>query len=297
VASVLIAGSSPKTVEDAVPGWRAHMAYRRMSERTIRTHELWIRAWAAHGRLLNRELTSIRLEDLDGWINADGDNKLGSRKVMLSALKSFCRFCQDSGWMPGNPANLILIDMSKLSHAQKETLKRPCFTDDEIHRLIRGTAPGGLCEDRFWHAAIVIARYTGLRMGDISCLEWDSLDLDKNTLSVWTQKRDRRVELPLEPEILRDVLAAVPRQHPQYLFNYQKGINNDVAHRHYLSVGFARIARALSLPGTKTFHCLRASYITDCNLRGIPIEHIARSVGHSNTDVTWGYVRSTAPLP
>lgn len=296
VASILITGRSPITVEDAIQPWADHMAYRHLSPRTISGNVTWVKAWMAWARIGKKPVSALKLEDFDGWVNGNEcQNKLGTRNVMLSALRSFCRFCQDSGWIQGNPANLIQVDISRLLHAQKETLKRPIFTEEEVQRLIEGTAPDGANPDYFWHAAVVIGRYTGLRLGDICRLEWDCLNLEKNTLSVWTQKRDRRVELPLEPKILKETFWQLKREHPVFMFNYQKGLAIDPTCRAYLSIQFTKIMRALEIPLGKSFHCLRATYITDCDAKGIPIEHIARNVGHfwpqMRNGVTAGYIR------
>lgn len=291
VASVLLTGNNPMTVEQAIKPWTEHMAYRRLSQRTIHNFTIWIKAWAKHAGTLHKPIGTLKIQDFDGWINAKSPRKLATRNLMLSVIKSFCAFCQDSGWMTGNPGNLIQVDMSLLLHDQKETLKRPCFTEEEVQKLIEGTAPGGICEDTFWHAAIIISRYTGLRIGDICALEWASLDIGKGDLTVWTQKRDRRVSLKLEPAALAETMAGLNRDHPTYLFNHQRCLNESVNYRYVLSENFSSIMRATMISPGKSFHCLRATYITDCEAKGIPIEHIARSVGHGNTRTTEGYIR------
>jgi integrase len=292
VASILITGSNPVTVEGAIPLWREHMEYRHLSARSIANAIIWVKAWAAWARVETKPVAALKVEDFDGWINGEQcSNKLGSRKVMLSALRSFCGFCHDSGWMPGNPPNLIQVDMSLLLHAQKETTKKPCFTEEEMQELIEGTSPGSDCADYFWNAAIIIGRYTGLRLGDICCLEWDSIDLAAGTLSVWTQKRDRRVELPLQPEILRFTVSLLQKEHPKFVFPSQRNLNNDVGCRCTLSIQFSRLMRDLGILPGKSFHCLRSNYVEDCVSNGMPMEHISRNVGHSNTKTTEGYRR------
>lgn len=291
VASVLLTGSSPMTVEQALKPWAEHMAYRSLSERTAHNFVIWIKAWAKSCQSLERPVGAIKLEDLNGWLNSSSTRKLSTRNVMLSALKSFCSFCRDSGWMAGNPANLLRVDMSKLLHEQKETLKRHCFTEEEVQKLIEGTAPGGICPDPFWQAAIIIGRYTGLRMGDICALEWDCLDIAAGTLNVWTQKRDRRVSLKLEPEVFAETMAELEHAHPVYLFDHQRCLSQSHECRYILSKQFTDVMRACFIEPCKTFHCLRSAYVTDCSARGIPMEHIARSVGHSDPKMTERYIR------
>ena len=46
----------------------------------------------------------------------------------------------------------------------------------------------------FWLPAVLIGRYTGLRIGDVVRLEWESLSTPGKFI-VWTRKRDKRIAL------------------------------------------------------------------------------------------------------
>jgi integrase len=291
VAAAIIHGQEPVTVTKAVNEWERYMHSRRLSASSISNGILYVKAWATFAKSHFKPVTSLSVASFDDWINSQESKvKLGTRRVMLSSLRSFCRFCFDKGWIQGNPANLVCVDMSILSHTQKETLKRDCFTDQEVERLIQETAPGGSEEDPFWNAAVIIGRYTGLRLGDIASLEWDCLNMSAGTLAVWTTKRDRRVALPLTPDILAETFATLERKHPVYLFNRQRILVTDPKSRHRLSAAFSVILGNLGIKN-KSFHCLRATYISDCCAKGIPLEHISQAVGHWNPATTMGYIR------
>jgi integrase len=291
VAAAIMTGKQPVTVTKAVNEWEDYMRSRRLSESTIDNGITYIHAWAYFAKAHHMPVSTLSVALFDVWINSpECKAKLGTRRVMLSSLRSFCRFCYDKGWLQGNPANLVCIDLSLLSHAQKETLRRDCFTEAEVQQLINETAPGGSVEEPFWNAAVVIGRYTGLRLGDIASLEWDCLNMAGGRLAVWTTKRDRRVALPLQPDILAETFAIMERKHPVYLFNRQRVIVSDTKARYTLSAHFSVILGKLGIKG-KSFHCLRATYISDCCAKGIPIEHISQSVGHWNPATTMGYIR------
>lgn len=289
VISVLLTGRKV-TVEGAIEPWKEAMQRQHQSFRTIENAEVWIRAWMTSMGLASRMVTSLKVKDFDAWINrADAKQKLGTRKVMLSGLRSFCRFCSNMGWIQGNPANLVRIDYSLMDHEQKETLKKPCFTDKEVAFLEMATRSGASCEDYFWHAAVIIGRYTGLRLGDICCLEWDCLSLNPGYLTVWTRKRDKRVSLPIEEKPLIEAIASLRKADPKFIFPEERQIILSPRHT-VMSMRFASLCRACGIEG-KSFHCLRSSYITDAKKKGLPMEHIAQCVGHGNVRETWGYVR------
>ncbi len=77
--------------------------------------------------------------------------------------------------------------------------------------------------------------------------------------------------------------------HDQYCFPDQRETTRDPAKRSKLSVQFGRILASLDILG-HSFHDLRYTYVTECDALGIPLEHIARSVGHVNTSTTRGYI-------
>lgn len=289
VFSTLVNGSRGITVREAIEPWKRQLEYERKSPHTIHDMEIWVNAWMEWGNHMRMPVAQIEMEHLDPWVNAEGPRKSGTRLVMLNALRSFCSFCSSKGWLNGNPAALVKVDLSTLLHSQKETLQRPIFDEDEIQRLLDATAPGGSCESEFWHAAILIGRWTGLRLGDICCLEWNCFDFDNGTISVWTRKRDRRIHLFVEPAVL-EAVKVLPREDEQFLFPMQRDVILDPQYRASLSSQFWKILRTVGIFG-RSFHCLRATYITDCDAKGIPIEHISRNVGHWNEDITKSYIR------
>lgn len=292
LAASIIASGKNMTVEEAIDPWRAWREMKHHSAHTISDAEIWIRAWANSIGVLNKSLRSINEKHLDVWINnTQSNNKMGSRRVMLSALRSFFTYCSAKGWTTGDPSTLVSVDPFLLLHQQKETEKKPVFTDDEIFSLMTLTSEFGVKPDPFWHAAVAIGRWTGLRLSDIASLEWSSLSVP-GRIAVWTMKRDRRVELTLEPEELVQAILKVPREDPEFLFPYERSVVRDPSMRARLSSKFTSLCEQCGILG-KSFHGLRATYITDCNSKGIPIEHISSAVGHRNTNTTWGYVRAS----
>lgn len=288
VVQVLIGGNR-FSVKEAIDPWERWMLLQHHSPNSIENAVMWVTAWATWAKVIHRKISSVTEEDIDPWINAPGRQKAGTRRQMLSAIRSFFRFVSAKGWMLANPAELVSVSMGDLLHDQKEVQKKPVFTNDEINLLLNLTKPDGERPSNFWHAAIAIARWTGLRLGDVACLEWSCLATGGKII-VWTQKRDKRVELPLEPVELAEAIGMVNQQDPQWMFPQARNIIRDPKRRSMLSMQFSKICDRCGIVG-HSFHGLRATYITRCKEAGIPMPHIAQAVGHSDVSTTEGYLR------
>ena len=268
------------TVPDAASRWTKWLGDVGRSERTIDNYNTFIQAWIRDCKLEKMFPSEIQEEHIDTWVNDPRiSSKAGSRQVMLSTVTSFMEYCVAKGFAFNNPASLVRVKFHKLKHEQKEPREKGIFSDEDVAKLM-ANAP------EFWKAAIGISRWTGLRLGDICNLEWSCFN-KPGKMVVWTDKRDRRVELEI-PQQLADVLALVPIKDPHYLFPSAREILLDARRRSNLSVNFRRICQRLGIKG-RTFHELRHTYVTDCVKRGIPMPHISRAVGHTSTSTTEGY--------
>lgn len=271
-------------MQGAADAWLERLACRGRSPRTVHNYKTLLRGFVTHHHALMP--SSITERHVNDWLNNPQQiQKAGSRMVRLTAMRSFLEFCGDKGWCAGNAANLVEINYNMLTHEQKEPKKRLPFTDDEINTLLSACRTH---EDAFWHAAILIGRYIGLRLGDIAMLEWACFEKPGRVV-VWTDKHDRRVELPLEPARLALEISRVPKASVRYLFPEQRVIAEDVTKRAMLSTQFSRLCERASIKG-KSFHCTRYSYAEDLRRREHPLWYISKSLGHARQATTMGYL-------
>jgi integrase len=289
VISVLLAGKR-MSIEEAIEPWEESMRRNYLSPMSIANTSTWVKSFAQSQGLLRVPLHSLKPEDIDRWVNhPDGMQKASTRGIMLSALRSFFRFCSDSGWIVGNPANLVSVNMDQLLHGQKEATPKLEFSEEEIDQLLRLTRAGAEKESSFWHAAIAIGYCTGLRLGDICTLEWASVTQDFE-LVVWTKKRDKRVKpFTLAPNRLQEALKGVDRGETPYLFPEQRQIVLTPSRRAQLSSYFARLCSFSGILG-KSFHSFRHYYVRELARQGTPIQDISTYVGHSQPGTTEGYL-------
>lgn len=278
-----ILGSQKVTVSSASDGFIEWLTTNGRSPIYIHQVRSVLNTFIAECKLedvLIQDLTEKHINDV---VNKDAPGGAAWRRTKLSILRSFCDLVSARGWRNGNPARCVRVQMHKLSHAQKEKKEPQPFTDQEVDELLRRTKKG-----EFWHTAIALSRYTGLRLGDVTQMEWDSLTVPGKII-VWTDKRDRRVVLPV-PEVLEKAIRSLPwGTQMKYLFPHEREMYLDPKTRPNLSTYFRRICHGAGIKG-KTFHDLRSSYCEACARAGVPIEHIAVNVGHVNTSTTMGYM-------
>lgn len=287
------------SVEQVIAEWEEWLRATIGSDRTADNHTTYVHAWSRDMKLDAMRICDIRERHISDWINHPEAGKLGTRRVKLAAIHSLFKFCSIREYSM-DPSRLVRIKAALLSHEQKEPREKECFTGAEMRRIIthlrdqvkefskpKTAADRKRLETaRFWLCAVIIGRYAGLRMGDICTLEWSCFS-KPGKMIVWTDKRDARVELEIDSNLYEGV-SAIPNNNRKVCFPVQDAIIRS-KQRSKLSVQFMRILEACDIHG-HSFHDLRHTYATDCSNRGIPMPHIAASLGHAKQATTDGYI-------
>jgi len=258
------------------------------SDRTVQETVIHITKFLRAKKLMAKTPGQITEKQITSHINNESsDNKANSRRIALSALSNYIQYCNAKGWLEGNPAKLVRVNMKKLSHAQKEVKEKEVFSKDEFNWMNSMT-------EGFWNLAIHLSYETGLRIGDICRLECASHNHKESTLAVWTEKRDKRVELPISKSLNNKLKNwagdETQTRTREYFFPADKARHEDPKRRSYHSVMFRRILNALGIDG-KSFHSLRATYATNASIKGKPWWEIAKDLGHSNVATTQVYIK------
>jgi len=140
----------------------------------------------------------------------------------------------------------------------------------------------------------ILAAY-GLRSGEVASLMLDSIDWDKDTLTVALEKRGGQVLLPLIPHvgnlILRYLIHGRPETDCDSLFvnvrDCRKGITADVV---YYAVSKAYDALGIeskSRGGHSIRHALATKLVND----GHTLQEVGGILGHKNPDTTMIYTK------
>lgn len=291
------------TVEKSMEEWEEWIRDTANSDRTAECSIAYARMWSRDSHCLRKKLCEVRQAHVDKWVNQEeGGPKLASRRVRLAAVRSFFQFCSIKEYLNPDPARFVRVKAKLLTHEQKEPRKKVPFTDEEMRKILDSltlkivelvgnqNTPAAIHKletARFWYIATVIGRYTGLRQGDICCLEWASLK-EPGKLIVWTDKRDTRVELPLNEE-LQKAIAMIPPNSQKFCFPQQCAVAKDAKSRSKLSTQYGRVLEAAEVHG-HMFHDLRHTLATELHVNGNSLEEIAKALGHGSKDSTKAYV-------
>ena len=328
VVTTLLVGKTIK-VSDVIEEWTRTMSASGTKDRTVQNCRQILTQFAKSNDLMDKQPSAIEATHVDEFINGDDGTKLSTRKLKLTILRGFCDFCGFRAYIVGNPARVITrVNVSKLPMALKERTKRGPMNDAEVDELVSylrfqiltllNKIEAVLPEHRqrskvvtdyrariasygFWIFAIIMSRYTGLRLGDVCTFEWDSLK-DPNNVIVWTRKRDKRVVIPAHPEVKR-VIGTIPPIDERFCFPEYAQLNNSHM-RSQISVQFNRICKRAGIKG-RCFHDLRrafASGIVDqmvASGRTVKdaIDLAKELLAHSDIATTEWYVTMSKPAP
>jgi integrase len=227
-------------------------------------------------------LCEVSTATVDRWVNrTDRPLHAQTRNVTCCALNHFFKYCDNEGWAR-NPVANCHVKRHLLDHAHKESKARRPFSDEEFERLLAAAG-----DHKFWRPAILIARYTGLRWGDVESLEWDSVNIQEGRLIVWTDKRDRRADLDMPVELVPvfSELAESRNGSPTVLPRmYPSETRTD----------WDKLKIAAKLPNELCRHCLRHTYANALLRSGIPVKEIARRLCHFSESTTQRYIHAKA---
>lgn len=329
VITQLIAGKRVK-MSDAVGEWKEAMESEgNLKDRTIANNIYFVRAWLRHQKIEDEPPSFATDKNINNWVNAPDGSKAGTRTVRLSILRQFFDFCSGKGYCIGNPARVVRkINMSKLTHAQKEKREKVAFSDEEITKLLafiekdkaKATAElmaikesvrevskvaadlrDRLSNLQFWSVAIPLARWSGLRISDICSLEWDTFS-KPGVIPVWTEKRDKRVEIPTNLQLIQ-AIGRIEWKDERYCFPEHRELYTS-AKRAQVSSQFARLCERAGITG-HIFHEFRNTFAIDAVDRFVAagktvdqaVELVKQILGHSSKKTTDIYLAAKRPTP
>lgn len=172
--------------------------------------------------------------------------------------------------------------------------ERDVFTPEQVAALLCAVAGD-------WRGVILAGYFTGLRLRDITELQWQSVDLKENLIRVKTGKTGKGVVIPMSPELVA-WLQAQPRGIGKApVFPALAGKSG--AGKSGLSMQFKRIMEAAGIRGrvlrkgegagrstsSLSFHSLRHSFNSALANAGVAQEVRQKLTGHSSATMNTKY--------
>ncbi|GAA4828370.1 site-specific integrase [Saccharopolyspora rosea] len=301
-ADGLPAGSANYTVADAAKSWLAYGLNGR-SKSTVDNYRFQVDGHIIP-HLGKRKLRELSVEDVDKWL-ADRATVLSTRTVRLlhSLLERIVKHAQARDKVQRNVVTLSTVPTGQEGRPSKSL------------NLEQAAAVLKASEDSPLHAYVVLSLLIGARTEELRALTWDHVDLHGDpaadppvprSISVWrsvredgdtkTKKSRRTLALPMRCVVaLR--LHRLRQQHAKRLAGGRWKENNLVfasavgteLDSHNVRRAFRRIVKAAECglaPKDWTPRELRHSFVSLMSDSGVPLEDIARLVGHSGTAVT-----------
>ncbi len=234
----------------------------------------------------DKSLEKITGADIHNLIFNQTDNiGMSTRKSILKQIKRIFAMAVEEGILAKNPAKVVKVKVPET--------RKLVFNKTEIHALL---AEAKKRNHRFYNHW-VLALLTGMRTGELYALQWTDVDFESGFISVnksWNRKNGmgptkstlNRV-IPISRELenfLRHLkseavspTSPILERYPDWEAGIQSKILKDFCHE----IGITPIR----------FHDLRATFITQLMLQGVPVAKVMAIVGHSQLKTTMVYLR------
>ena len=164
-------------------------------------HSEALLSWLGNGRR-KKPLESLTAQDARKWREALQDEGRAGKTVLayMKDAGAVYRAAIREGLVSFNPFTALeAIDTS-------DSQERKPFTSEEVSLLMEA-APS-----EEWRGLILVAAFTGLRLGDAARLSWASIDLESKKIILIpskTKKKKREVRIPIHSDLLA-FLESVP---------------------------------------------------------------------------------------
>ncbi|MFP5386980.1 MAG: tyrosine-type recombinase/integrase [Bacteriovoracia bacterium] len=235
------------------------------------------------GEKFLEQITGADIHDL--IYNKVEDLGSSSRKGILKHIKRVFAMAVEEGVLAKNPAKGVKVKVPES--------KKLVFNKTEIHTLLDEAKKRNHPFFNHW----VLALLTGMRTGELYALQWSDIDFESGFISVnksWNRKNGFgptksslcRV-VPISEELSR-FLRILRKDSPSLTSpvlernsDWEAGIQAKVLKEFCQKIGITPIR----------FHDLRATFITQLLLQGVPVAKVMAIVGHAELKTTMVYVR------
>jgi integrase/recombinase XerD len=254
-------------ISEAIETFLAEQQARALTESTLRklrTLTTSFKEFSAERNIVNISQASI--EQARKFRASWKDSPISALKK-LERLRSFFKFCVDSGWLKDNPAKLLKSPIV----TDPPTLP---FTDAEVEKIIQH-ATGK------WRALVLLLVTSGLRISD--AMKLTPAEINDGRLFLYMQKTRVPVYVPL-PEFLLHELRQLPLEGGYYFWKREPGSKLETASGNARRA-FRQICKEAKVVNAHP-HRFRDTFAVRLLQAGVPLQDVSILLGHTSIKVT-----------
>lgn len=235
------------------------------------------------------------LHEISPKMTEDYVTELWGSKITPSTYNAHLSFLKSCFNVLKTSAGLTLNPWSDISRMAKTPESRRALTTEELRALCM-KAKGSL------RYMIAIGIYTGLRLGDVTTLKWEEVDLANKIIErvpMKTRRKNKSVRFPIHPVLaaMLDELKETSGQN-SYLFPEEakayaadRSLMSKMMNKHLEDCGIATTEKSADAHRTRSiartgFHSLRHSFVSLCAASNVPQVAIMEMVGHGSPAMT-----------
>ncbi len=265
-----------------------------------------------------KDLNSIKSVDLEQWLAMNirkYEMGIHSYSKMKTPLSQMFKWAKRKGYVKSNPFDDIDTNKLPLFNENRKRGTQKAFVCGEHTLIIQAAMKDYISKPYPVPLAIILAFFTGLRVGELVALKWEDIDWERNKLIVRRYEEDvvninddfkgyghyhyviyendtkgsyGSREVFLTNDAL-DILKLLKKYYEdnnvttEWLFYSIK--ENDKIHDRALDVRLEKYCKQIGIP-RKSMHKIRATYVSLLRDAGLSFESIAEQVGHKSTATT-----------
>ncbi len=232
-----------------------------------------------------------RIDEYKAWRKQTVKAATVNREITF--LKAACSKAVEWEMIPDNPMRGYRME--------KENNRRTRFLEDsEFFRLVNAAHPD-------LAPILIMARYTGMRQGEILNLQWSDVDLKRGFAHLRQTKSGESREVPLSTVVVDMLSKTLISERQGYIFRHISGdpirdkkIPADgtakLYARGWLMHEFRKAVTRAGLADTDVvFHTLRHTFGSHAAMRGVDVQTIAAVLGHKTLRMTQRYSHLSSP--
>ncbi len=196
----------------------------------------------------------------------------------LDTIKNMLRKAVEWGYLKTNPAEFVKKLKTGAPHFRY-------LSAEEITKLLAACT----CSDNpQFYPFVVVALNTGMRLGELTALEWKDIDSRRGILRVDNKEDHHTKNYRVRVIPMNDLLTEVLRKMPRRLDSSRVFQRKDGSKFNKMRTGFQNAVKRAGIPHVR-FHDLRHTFASHLVMGGVDIRTVQELLGRKDIRMTMRY--------